>query len=415
MNLLENIKEALRQPMKYDWPFYVYWEKELQDSARSFLNFPHPYWLTVRFATKALPNKSVLRLFDSLGLYFDAWSGYEAARLIAAWISAFKIQLTSQEFAHNIVDLLHAWVEFNACSLHQLESYWKLFPWSSVWVRINPWLWSWGTNRTNVWWPSSSFGIWYEYIETIKEISQKYDLSITRIHTHIGSWTDPQIWNKTSQMSIDICEYFPDVVTLNLWWGYKIARMDYEKTTDIQAVGLQVKQQLIDFESKTWRKLHLEIEPWTSLVANSWVLVCKVQDIVDTWNMGYKFIKVDSGMTELLRPSLYGAQHPIHVVSNNLTSVEESDSYVVVGHCCESGDIFTPAPADPEGLMPRQLSCAQIWDFVLIGGAGAYSSSMASIHYNSFPQAAEYLLTESNQMKLIRRRELPQEIWRNEV
>ncbi len=61
-------------------------------------------------------------------------------------------------------------------------------------------------------------------------------------------------------------------------------------------------------------------------------------------------------MTEVTRPSLYGAQHPIIVVpvfpfdtggKGGLVS-ENSKEYIVVGHNCESGDIFTPAPGDPE-------------------------------------------------------------------
>jgi diaminopimelate decarboxylase len=49
-------------------------------------------------------------------------------------------------------------------------------------------------------------------------------------------------------------------------------------------------------------------------------------------------------MTEVTRPSLYGAQHPIVVVNDR----EETQDFIVVGHNCESGDIFTPAPGDPE-------------------------------------------------------------------
>jgi diaminopimelate decarboxylase len=50
---------------------------------------------------------------------------------------------------------------------------------------------------------------------------------------------------------------------------------------------------------------------------------------------------LDAGMTDLLRPSLYGAQHPIITIPQKTTSA--TTSYVIVGHCCESGDILTPA------------------------------------------------------------------------
>jgi diaminopimelate decarboxylase len=51
--------------------------------------------------------------------------------------------------------------------------------------------------------------------------------------------------------------------------------------------------------------------------------------------------QLDAGMTDLLRPSLYGAQHPIITIPQKPTA--STTSYVVVGHCCESGDILTPA------------------------------------------------------------------------
>ena len=59
----------------------------------------------------------------------------------------------------------------------------------------------------------------------------------------------------------------------------------------------------------------------------------------------HTFLKLDAGMTEVLRPSLYGAQHPLVVVPKDKTRAAGSvKRYVVVGHCCESGDLLTPAP-----------------------------------------------------------------------
>ena len=72
----------------------------------------------------------------------------------------------------------------------------------------------------------------------------------------------------------------------------------------------------------------------------------EIIDIVDTGKDGYSFIKVNAGMTEVTRPSLYGAQHPIVVIPRSHS--ENTKEYIVVGHNCESGDIFTPAPSDPE-------------------------------------------------------------------
>lgn len=90
--------------------------------------------------------------------------------------------------------------------------------------------------------------------------------------------------------------------------------MSGEQSTDLQAIGAPVKGDFEAFKEETGRELKLEIEPGTFLVANAGSLVCTVQDVVSTGSTGYEFIKLDAGMTELLRPSLYGALHPLVVM-----------------------------------------------------------------------------------------------------
>ena len=115
-------------------------------------------------------------------------------------------------------------------------------------------------------------------------------------------------------MVLAIVEHLPDVVTVSLGGGYKIARMEYEKTADLEEIGGYVKGLFVEFHEKYDRPLHLEIEPGTYLAANSAALITEVIDIVNTGVDGYDSIKVNAGMTEVTRPSLYGAQHPIVVV-----------------------------------------------------------------------------------------------------
>ncbi|MBN2311132.1 MAG: diaminopimelate decarboxylase, partial [Candidatus Hydrogenedentes bacterium] len=115
-----------------------------------------------------------------------------------------------------------------------------------------------------------------------------------------------------------------------------------------------------------------------------------------------------------LRPSLYGAQHPIAVVPAEPEERAEAE-YLVVGHCCESGDVLTPAPDNPEGLQPRSLIETRPGDLVVIGGAGAYCAAMASKNYNSFPEAPELLATRTGAFRLIRKRQTIDQITANEI
>jgi len=203
---------------------------------------------------------------------------------------------------------------------------------------------------------------------------------------------------------------FPDVTTLDLGGGFKVARMSTEKSTDLQEIGASVKTALQAFAAETGRRIHLEIEPGTYLAANSASVISRVQDIVDTGAEGYTFYRLDTGMTDVLRPSLYGAQHPLVVVPR--TDAERTvRNVMVVGHCCESGDILTPAPGDPEALAPRPVREAEMDDYLVIEGVGAYCSAMATRNYNSFPASPEVLLQSDGTLRLIRKPQPLEDVW----
>jgi len=426
--LSESQVEAIRE--RFGTPVYVYDQRTLEAAADQVLAFPAPCRLVGRFAMKALPTAAVLRIFDAKGLHVDASSGFEAERALRAGIAPEKIQITAQELPKDLKGLVQRGVLFNACSLHQLQRYGALFPGGEVSVRINPGLGSGHNNRTNVGGPSSSFGIWHEKLPDVLALAREFDLRITGLHTHIGSGGDPEVWKRCAALTLGIARQLPDLTRLSLGGGFKVARMPDEKAADLDAIGRALSPQIADFLSDRRGRLadrgerpaagsrddfQLEIEPGTFLVALAGAIVCEVIDLVDTGPSGHRFIKVDSGMTELLRPSLYGAQHPITVLPRGRSAAGAEGDYLVVGHCCESGDILTPGPGDPEGLAPRRLARAEIGDTVVIEGAGAYASGMAASNYNAFPKAAEILIERSGETRLIRARQTLDQSLENEL
>ena len=419
LNPLIDASQAKSLAENFGTPLYVYDENRLRSSADAVLQFPNTYGLTARFAMKACPNKRILALFDGMGLHIDASSGHEVKRAIHAGIDPQKISLSAQEIPEDLDALLDLGIEFNACSLHQIERFGQIRPGGALGIRFNPGSGSGGNNRTNVGGVSSSFGIWHESVPEVKALCQKYDLAVKRIHTHIGSGSDPKVWLKVALMNFQLVEQFPSVHTLNLGGGYKVGRMPDEVSTDLQVIGQPVREAFEAFAEKTGREIHCEIEPGTFLTANAGGILAEVHDLVHTGPEGYQFIKLNTGMTELLRPSIYGAQHPIVIFHSELPNSEAKDAeeqaYVVVGHCCESGDILTPAPGDPELLAPRNFSAVALGDLVLIGGTGAYASAMTPKHYNSYPEAAEVLLGSDGVARLIRRRQALESLWENEL
>jgi diaminopimelate decarboxylase len=396
---------------RFGTPCYVYDRAALERMARRLLDFKVPYGLTLRYAMKANPGREILMLFRDLGLHIDASSDWEVERALRAGFAPDRIQLSSQMPSAHLAEHLRRGVRLNACSLHQLDAIGQAAAGHTIAVRMNPGLGSGSTKRTNTGGPSSSFGIWHEYLEEVKALAARHRLTLRTLHTHIGSGTDPNVWQRVARMTLDLAAQFPDVVVVNLGGGFKVGRMPEEPSVDMNDVAAHVTRELDAFRARAGRALHLEIEPGTYLVANAGAVVATCIDVVDTGKDGYLFAKLDTGMTEITRPSLYGAQHPIEVMATG----RESAQVVFVGPCCESGDILTPAPGDPESLGPRRVPKPRVGDLVIVGGAGAYCAAMSTINYNSYPQVPEAMLDPDGTLRLIRRRQSFDQILANEL
>ncbi|MFQ5631904.1 MAG: diaminopimelate decarboxylase family protein, partial [bacterium] len=141
--------------------------------------------------------------------------------------------------------------------------------------------------------------------------------------------------------------------------------------------------------------LQLIFEPGRALVASAGLLLTKVLYLKET--AGKRFIIVDAGISELLRPSLYKAYHAIvpAVLQNSDTVLAD-----VVGPICESGDFFA---------RDRELPAVERGDMLAVLTAGAYGFSLSS-NYNARPRPAEILISGQG-CKIIREREKIENIW----
>ncbi|TGK31558.1 diaminopimelate decarboxylase [Leptospira yasudae] len=399
---------------QFGTPVFVYSRERIEKSCDTALAFPNAFGLTVRYAMKANPNRTILEIMRRKGIQIDASSEYEAMRAIHYGFKPEQIMLTSQELAKNLKELVEKGMVFNACSLRQLEAFGKIFPGKEVSVRFNPGLGSGQTKKTDVGGKTSSFGVWHEDINKVKEIAKRYDLKIFKVHTHIGSGSDPAVWKVVAQVSLDIAAQFPECRILNLGGGFKVGRMEDEKTTDFQTIGQPVVELFQEFAKKHGTRLHMEIEPGSFMMVNNGAIVTTVDDVVTTGsNGGYTFVKIDAGMDVNTRPSLYAARHPLVVVPQEGTHSGKTADYVYVGHCCESGDLFTQAEGG--GPITRTTGEAALGDYVVMEGAGAYCSSMSTKNYNSFPETAEVLVGLDGSFQLIRKRQNLEQIFQNEV
>jgi len=136
--------------------------------------------------------------------------------------------------------------------------------------------------------------------------------------------------------------------------------------------------------------LRLLLEPGRALVGRAGVLLTTVVDVKE-YPGGPRFAILDAGMTELMRPALYGAYHRIVPVTPR---AGETRPYELVGPICESSDIF-----GRDRLMPP----LEPGDLLAILDTGAYGSVMGST-YNRRTLPPE-VLVENNDWRVIRRRQ----------
>lgn len=140
-------------------------------------------------------------------------------------------------------------------------------------------------------------------------------------------------------------------------------------------------------------------EPGRALVGSAGALLTRVVFVKEQG--GHRFVIVDGGMTELIRPALYEAYHAVAPVRPREGEAVPVD---VVGPVCESGDFFA---------LGRRISPVKRGDLVALMGAGAYGREM-SMTYNARPAAAE-VLCEEGAMRVVRRRAPMESLWAGEV
>jgi diaminopimelate decarboxylase len=148
--------------------------------------------------------------------------------------------------------------------------------------------------------------------------------------------------------------------------------------------------------------MHLLLEPGRAIVGPAGVLLTRV--LYTKENRGKTFVIVDAAMNDLMRPTLYGAIHPITRVTRSRAKGVRAKRVDVAGPICETGDFF---------LRDWPLPEAESGDVLAIWVAGAYGMSQAS-NYNSRCRAVEVLVKGKN-AKIIRRRESVRDLIRGQL
>ncbi|KMQ50231.1 Diaminopimelate decarboxylase [Chitinispirillum alkaliphilum] len=394
------------------------------------MNMPNAFGIFPRYAMKANSSRAILQEICAAGLGIDASSFNEVRRALLAGISVEKILLTTQETPVGedlsaLAEQIEAGLRYNICSLRQLENITpRISPQKRKFsIRVHPGVGSGESVSRNTGDKYSCFGVHLSDVAAVVNRAEELNAVFDQVHVHIGSGGDPAVWEENIDRELGFIEkYFPKAKRVNFGGGFREARMPREVPADVEKLGQTAKKKVEDFYRKTGRKLITEVEPGNFIVTNSGYLVTRVSDIKQTGPEGFTFILLDGGMEVNLRPLLYGGQHPFYILGKKgdvrfdefapPTDKKELEELIVVGRCCESGDSYTLDKHHT--IVPRKMVRPGVDDYLIVGGVGAYCSSMTPFNYNSHEQIAEYLVTEDGSCHCIRSQQSLAQIVQNE-
>ncbi|MCT9810083.1 diaminopimelate decarboxylase [Acidovorax sp. Be4] len=367
---------------------------------------------TIRFAQKACSNIHILKLMREQGVKVDAVSRGEIERALAAGYrpgsEPAEIVFTADVMDEaTLATVVQHQVPVNAGSIDMLHQLAAASPGHHVWLRINPGFGHGHSNKTNTGGEHSKHGIWHTDLQAALDAIRGGGLHLAGLHMHIGSGVDyghlSEVCGAMVQLVQTTKDAGHDLQAISAGGGLSIPYRDGDPVIDTAHYHGLWDAARKQAEAIVGHALGLEIEPGRFLVAESGVLLGTVRATKNSGNN--HFVLVDTGFNELMRPSMYGSFHAMHIERRDGTSLPTRDS-VVAGPLCESGDVFTQG--DGGVVLPRPLAGATVGDLLVIHDTGAYGASMSS-NYNTRPLAAE-VLVDGERMQLIRRRQTVEEL-----
>jgi len=386
---------------RFKTPLYVYSAKTIR---RHYLSYQMAFKYIdhlICFAIKSNPNIHIIKLLADMGCGADVVSGGELFLAKKAGIRGDKIVYTGvgkteEEIRYAIKSKI---LMFNIESEEELIKIDKIAKDMNqkvrIGLRVNPDVDAKTHPYISTGLKKYKFGIPIEdALDLYMVASRMNNVEITGVHSHIGSQiteTGPFIeaLNNILKLIDRLLERGIDIQNLDLGGGLGIRYKD-EAPPLPKELSSELKSLLKN------RKLRIILEPGRSIIGNAGVLLGKVLYIKKSHK---NFIIADTGMNDLIRPTLYQAYHQIlPLKKSRLSNTVFGD---LVGPICESGDFLA---------RERELPNLKSGDVFAVMSAGAYGFSMSS-NYNARPRAAE-VLVDGRRVRLIRRRETYKDLIR---
>jgi diaminopimelate decarboxylase len=376
-------------------PCYVYSAAEIRDAYTrldtAFGDYPH----AIHYALKANSTLEIVRLLKSLGSSVDANSMGEVDVALRCGFHPSQIMFTGvgkrpDELARAVALGLKA---INVESpgeldrLDQLARDQKTI--ARVALRVNPDIDARSHPHISTGLKTNKFGVPIEAAPQIfRDIRARASLEAVGVHSHIGSQItalEPLLRAATAAVDLAMALRREGVPLAHVDFGGGIG-ISYNGEAAIEAA--EYGRKLVDIVRPSG--LTALVEPGRVLVGPAGSLVTRIVDIKH-FDGARQFVVLDAGMTELMRPALYGAFHRIEPVQPRDGEAVVAD---VVGPVCESTDTFA---------RDRRLTHVRVGDLMIVRDVGAYGAAMASTYLRR-PLAPE-VLVDGGRWRIIRRRQ----------
>ena len=397
---VENIS-AISLTKRYKTPFYCYSLSQLKSNFYNFNNAFRKIKPLICFSVKSNANIALLKELKKIGSGADVVSAGELLKATKAGISSKKIVFsgigkTSEEIQLAIkkkVLLINMESESEANLINKISK--RMSTTTSVGIRLNPNITGKTNKKISTGGKDDKFGLSFnDFVSLCKKIDSMRNLKLEGLSVHIGS----QITNiKPFRKVLSVLNQVINKTKINfkfidLGGGMGISYSKKEKKLNLDQYAKLVNKFIKD------KKVQIIFEPGRSIIANTSILISKVIYIKKSNNK--KFIILDAGMNDLIRPALYNAYHEIIPLKKYSKKIK---GYVeFVGPICESSDKF---------LSQKNIPEIHEGDFVAIANVGAYGMSLVS-NYNTRPIISEVLVDKSKH-KLIKKRQSLQNLINN--
>ncbi|HAT4348236.1 TPA: diaminopimelate decarboxylase [Clostridium perfringens] len=403
---------------EYGTPLYVIDEELVRSNCRRYYNAMkcEERGNRVTYAGKAFINMSMCNLVNEENLYLDVVSGGELYTAYKAGFQLERIYFHGNNKSDYEIDLgVRLGIgRFIVDNIHELEvlnsiaqEYGRV---QKVYLRITPGVEAHTHEYIKTGQLDSKFGfpvIGDTVYDAIKRAMELEYIELNGLHCHIGSQIfDLEPFEDTTEIMLNLINDIKETLgyeikELDLGGGFGIYYTEGDKPKEIE----EYCSVIINKANEICRKLNmnvpiLSIEPGRSIVGNAGLTLYTVGAIKEIPNIR-KYVSVDGGMSDNIRPALYSANYESLIANRVFDNSKEI--VTVAGKCCESGDVLLNSIE-----MPRM----ETGDILAIMSTGAYGHSMAN-NYNRIPKAA--VVSVSNGIsKVMCKRETYEDLLRNE-